>query len=201
MTLQDTQKNPIELTVYLLKNFGPLIIFYAANHYYGLKPAIVCAIGFTMVEVLYLLVKKQPFSSFFKFSAGMTIVFGLADLILENPMFFKFEPTVTNLVTAFFFGASLWTEKTLIQEFTEKRDGNKEMTAERIQRCRWLTLIWVGYFFVKAIIYFFVAEKYSIEEALLIRSTYGTISFYILLGWSIFLSKSFLAKIPNSLKI
>lgn len=177
------------LLQYILKNFGPLVVFYVANYFCGLKPAIAIVAAGTLLMVGFYIFKRQKMTSFLKFSIAMTLVFSLVDLLLENPIFFKYEAALTNFVTAGFFAASLWTDKTFIQEFVEKRANGMEMTKERIQRCRWLTMIWVIYFVAKAAAYFGVARTYSINDALIIRTIYGTLSFYILLGWSIFLSR------------
>ena len=38
---------------YAFSNFGPLIAFYAVNHFWGLKPAILASIASVIIEVAH----------------------------------------------------------------------------------------------------------------------------------------------------
>jgi uncharacterized membrane protein len=124
----------------------------------------------------------------------MTLVFGFADLWLEKSVFFVYEPCVTNLLSAVFFGASLFSKKTIIQEFRESRElkkGTKLKSPEKalIAYFRLLTGIWVAYFILKAGVYFWLASRYSIEETLAIRVVIGSGSLYGFILLSVFGSR------------
>ncbi len=174
---------------FIFTNFGPLIVFYGINHFYGLKPAIVASTVVSFGEIAFLVYRRKKATNLFKFSAGITLVFGIVDFYAQQSLLFKYEASATNVLTGLFFGASIFADKTLIQEFYEQRKDAKTMTPDLAAFFRLLTFIWVIYFFVKAVTYFLIAQKYSFEEGLLIRAVVGSGSFYALLALSIFGSR------------
>ena len=50
---------------FAFQNFGPLIIFYLVNHFYGIRNAIIAAIVFSFIEIIYKVIKKETFTGFF----------------------------------------------------------------------------------------------------------------------------------------
>ena len=182
-------KNLRSFLRFAFSNFGPVIIFYVINRFYGLKPAIVISTTFSIFEIASKLKRKEKINSLFKFSAAMTVAFGAVDLYSQQSFLFKYEPCVTNIFTGIFFGASLFAKKTVLQEFREKQDFSRPFTRDRVAYFRILTGVWTAYFIVKAAAYFWMASHYSIEEGLLFRSVLGTGSFYGLLFVSIVGSK------------
>ena len=182
----------MKIIQFAFNNFGPLIVFYGVNHFYGLRTAIISSIVFSVVEVVYLFIKKIPFTGFLRFSVLITLIFGTFDLLLKTPIFFQHEATITNLIVGIYFGMTIWSSKSMIQEFVEKKNGKPITDLNALLRLRILTIVWAIYFIAKAGWCFYLSEHYSIEEALLIRSTAGTISFYALLAASIFLGRKIL---------
>jgi intracellular septation protein A len=174
---------------FIFGNFGPLIIFYGVNHFYGLKPAIALSTLYSFGEIAYKVYRKERITNLFKFSASITLVFGVIDLYAQQSIVFKFESTVTNILTGLFFAASVFGDKTLLQEFYEQRKDAKTVKPELAAYLRFLTWVWVVYFFLKAAAYFWIAQHYTIEQGLLIRIVVGSGSFYALLAISIFGSK------------
>ncbi len=167
---------------YLFSNFGPLIAFYAINHFFGLKPAIAVTLVVSIVEVVRARICKEETTAFFKFSTAIALVFGVVDLCLTNSFLFKYEPSVTNAITGLFFGATIFSDKPLIQEFYEKRKApDKPITPEQVLFFRLFTALWVVYFFAKAAFYYWVSRRYSIEKAMVIRGLAGNISLCVLL--------------------
>jgi intracellular septation protein A len=171
------------------ENFGPVLVFYAVNHFYGLKPAIAASILYTTAEIISKVSKNKKLTSLFKFSAIMTLVFGAVDLYSQQIFMFKYEACVSNVFTGLFFGASLFSEKTVLQEFREKSGDSKPVTRDRVAYFKILTAVWTIYFFAKASAYFWMASHMSLEKGLLIRTLLGSMSFYALLLISIFGSK------------
>jgi len=173
---------------FLLMNFGPLIVFYVANHFFGLKMAIGISLVFTIAEVIYQKIKNEPITPFFLFSAIMSIVFGLVDLYLPHAVFFNYEAAFTNMITGIFFVIGAFGKKPLIQEFAEKRQKFERPSApDLVYFFRIFTLVWATYFFVKAGLYVWLAQlPISTEEKMAIRGTAGGASFYAMLAISIF---------------
>lgn len=181
---------------FAFNNFTPLIAFYSINHYWGLKSAIAVSVIVTIIEIVYKKNNKKEISILFKYCAGMTLIFGAVDLYAQDSFLFKYESCVTNIITGLFFASSLWRTKPILQDFYEKTPNAKEITPERAVYFRFITKIWVGYFFVKAAAYFWVAQNYTIEQGLVIRTILGSGSFYLML----FLSTAGAKKIIPYLK-
>ncbi|MFH1263483.1 MAG: septation protein IspZ [Pseudomonadota bacterium] len=167
---------------YAFANFGPLIVFYATNHFWGLKPAIAMAVIWTIGEIVYKRTRREKTTMFFKFSATIAIVFGLIDLTLKDSFLFKYEASMTNVIVGLFFGATIFGEKSIIQEFFERKKNLTEpMKPKQVLFFRWLTVLWVAYFIAKAAFYGWVSWKYSIERALVIRGIVGNTSLALLI--------------------
>jgi intracellular septation protein A len=177
------------LARFIFGNFGPILIFYGANHFCGLKPAIALSTAFSAIEIGYKTCRKQPITSIFKFSALMILVFGAVDLYSQQSFLFKYEASVTNLFMAVFFGATLFSEKTIIQDYYQKSKDPKPMTRDRVAYFQILTAVWVLYFLVKAGAYFWIARNYSLERGLVVRTVIGSGSLYAMLFISIVGSK------------
>src|SRR4051812_8798546 len=96
---------------FVFSNFGPLVVFYSANHFWGLKPAIVTSLIFAFFEVAYKIWKREKINAFFTFCVVTTVVFGVFDLYMQKSVLFRFEPALTNLFVGAFFGLSLLREK------------------------------------------------------------------------------------------
>lgn len=169
---------------WFIQSFGPLIVFLIVKSLAGLKPAIVATIAWSLVEIAYVVAwKRQKPTQFFYFSVGTTLVFGLIDLYSDNPILFRYEAVLTNILTGIYFGSTLFVGKPLIQEFAEKADYENVNTPEAKIYLRFLTIVWAGSFFVKASIYLYLANSdLSIEHVTAIRSTIGPVSFLVLLG-------------------
>jgi intracellular septation protein A len=173
------------ILAFVINNFGPLLVFYAVNHLYGLKIAIASTVLFTIIEIVYRWRRKEKTTAIFKYSAFMSLVFGAVDLYADQSFLFKYEACVTNLLTAGVFVSSLWSERSIIHDFYEKQTDAKPVSSAMMIYFRWVTLVWVAYFVLKAGAYFWIADHYSLEQGLLIRVILGTASFYALLAISI----------------
>ncbi|MBL7672123.1 MAG: septation protein IspZ [Bdellovibrionaceae bacterium] len=178
------------IALFFYKNFGPLIVFYVANHFWGLKTAIAVSLVFTVAEIIHYKISKKEITTFFKFSVALTFVFGVLDLTLENAFFYKIEATVTNLFTAFFFGITLFQPKPLIQQFAEQQGRTlKEQSIDKTFFFRLLTMVWTFYFILKAILYLWINLNSDLEQGLIVRTIIGNVSFGIMLFVSIGLAR------------
>ena len=174
---------------FVLNNFGPLVVFYAVNHFFGLKPAIGASTVFTLAEIGTRYFRKQSITGIFLFTAVLTLVFGGVDLCAQQSFLFQYESVATSLFMAAFFGATLVSEKSIIQDYYEKSGNSKPLTRDKVAYFRILTGVWVFYFLVKAVAYFWVARNYSLEQGLAIRTVLGSGSLYLMLFLSIVGSK------------
>jgi intracellular septation protein A len=178
------------LLKFTFSNFGPILIFYLANHFYGITVAVCASIVWTIGEVVLLRLSRKPVGTFFKFSATIAIVFGLVDMYFQKSLLFQYEASLTNVMVGLFFLSSLFGEKPIIREFAEAQGRiSKELSPDSEYYFKFLTIVWSVYMFAKAAFYFWVAAKFSLEEGLVIRSVVGNVTFYGLLAISIFGSK------------
>jgi len=177
---------------FLLLQFGPILVFYGANHFYGLKAALIASTIWTAGEIAFQVARKKPLSTFFKFSAAVTLVFGSLDVYLRRSVFFRYEAALTNVLVGIYFASTLFGEKPLIQEFAESQGllANLELTSDRKYYFKFLTVMWSAYEFLMAGFYIWVASNYTLEQGLAIRGVVGNATFYGLLFISIFGAKS-----------
>lgn len=176
--------------IFLLTNFGPLVGFYLVNMLFGFKTAVLVSIGLVFIELIILKMKKQKITSFFYFSSAIIIVFGIADLFIKQPFFFKFEATLTNLFFAVFFGMSLFKEKSIVQEFAEmQKRTSEQQNPDKQFFFKVFTIFWCLYFITKAVFYLWINLNTSLDEGLIIRMVVGKLSFWIMMFVSIGLPK------------
>jgi intracellular septation protein A len=182
-------KRTLETFFFLLRSFGPLIAFYGTNHFWGLKAAIAATVTWTIGEIVVLRMKKKPLSTFFKFTATITILFGAVDLYLQQSVLFKFEAAFSNFLVGCFFASTLFAEKAILLEFAEAQGFDKELTPDREYFFAFLTALWSVYFWAKAAVYAWLATRYSLEKALAIRLVAGNVSLYAMMAVSVFGAK------------
>lgn len=177
-------KKTRNFATWLVQNFGPLIIFLVAKNMAGLKPAIAATVVWSIGELAYVIGwKREKPTQFFYFSVGTTLLFGWVDLYSDNPFLFRYEAVLTNILTGLYFGATVFVGKPLIQEFAERTQADDAKTPGAKIYLRYLTMVWSGYFFVKAAIYFCLGTSdLSIERVTVIRSVLGPVSFICLLA-------------------
>ena len=171
-----------QIIIFIMSNFGPLVGFYVVNAIWGFKAAVIISILLVFTEFFILKYKNQKMSSFFIFSSLIIIVFGIADLIIQEPFFFKFEAPLTNLFFAIFFGISLFKEKSIIQEFAEARkDVSIEQTADKKYFFKLFTIFWCSYFLIKAVVYLCLSFYTTFDQAVILRMIVGKVSFWIMM--------------------
>ena len=169
-----TLNRALQLFFFALTNFGPLIAYGVGQHFYGMKVGIMAATAVSLAEFLRFAIMRQRPPMFFLFSFGITVLFGLIDLLATDPFVFRYESVATSLVFALYFGASVLVGKPVIAEFARQTMDPERMKLPGVRRyLELLTFVWTGYFVVKAGVYFYVARTYSIEEALAFRAVVG----------------------------
>ena len=174
---------------FMFVNFGPVVVFYSVNHFSGLQVALILSTVYSIAEIAFRLWRKEKITRLFKFSVAVTLVFGFIDLLAQQSFLFQYEASVTNVFTGIFFALSVFGEKSLLQEFYEQRKTAKIVTPDLADFFRFLTCVWVVYFFAKAVVYFWAAQNMTLEQGLIFRTAIGSMSFYLMLALSIFGSR------------
>ena len=167
--------------------FGPVIVYYAVLHFFGMRSAIICALAFTVLEIARRRIKKETVPPFFLFTAAMTIVFGCIDLSLQTSVLFRFESVLNNVMLGIYFGVTLYGSKTIIQQFAEMNGPtDRPMTEAAVEWFRICTAAWTVYFFLRAAVFFYIGMNFGIEQGLVLRLIIGNVTNYLLLAVSIF---------------
>jgi intracellular septation protein len=134
----------------------PIILFFAAYKMYDIYVATAVAIGAAMLQTGLYWLKHRKFEKMHVITLGILIVFGGLTLILRDPAFIKWKPTVVNwLFGAVFLGSSFIGKSTLV----ERMMGHAIQAPAPV----WtrLNLAWVVFFLFMGIVNLYVAFNFS----------------------------------------
>lgn len=166
-----------------LRTFGPLLAYALGQWWRGPIAGIAAASAWAGVDVAQRVLRKQATSRLFWLTTLLTLGFGAFDLVVGKVVLFRFEAVVTNLLTALYFGASVLTGKSVLEEFYEKSQASTtKIAAELSSYLRLFTLVWTAYFLLKSGVYYWLALTLPLTRLVLIRSIIGTLSLLLLLG-------------------
>ncbi|WP_413290263.1 septation protein IspZ [Bdellovibrio sp. HCB337] len=181
----------VKVFQFLYHNFGPLIGFYLVNHFFGFKAGVIASILVVIWEFAWLKFRRKTKpTTFFYITSLMVIAFGIFDLTLQAPFFFKLEAFITNMCMAFFFGVSLFRDKSLVQEIAETQGRiDTDQTPDKHFFFRFYTSVWTVYFVAKAIIYLWINLNSSFEDAFFLRVAIGKGSFWAMMFFSVVIPK------------
>ena len=171
---------------FVLFEFGPLAVFWILSLTAGVKAAILGALVAMIAEAAWRYRRGLPFTRLYKLVSGLTLAFGLFDLVSVQPFLLKYDAVVTNLVvgSAFVYGA--FGEKPMMQEVAEQRGGEAFPDSAEVRRFFQLfTLFWAAYFGLKAILFFAFAWTLPMTEAMAWRALVGGVSLGLMIAFSV----------------
>ena len=125
-----------------LVEYGPLLLFFAVNAYYGIYVGTAVLVAATIASVGYSWVVSRRVPMILTFGCGAVVLFGGLTLFFEDETFIKIKPTVVSLIIA---GA-------LLLGLLLRRNPLKALLGEAMSMeladgdWRLLTLIWVAMF-------------------------------------------------------
>jgi intracellular septation protein A len=161
----------------VLADFGPLLMFWVLNLSFGLKPAIAGSVLYILGSGLWRWRRGLPFTRIYVLTSILTVLFGGVDLLSATPFMLKYEAVITNAFTGFAFVAGARKPRPLVMELAEQRQGTPFPKRPDVTRFFQLfTLLWAGYFFVKAGFYLSIAALMPMTQAMLVRSVAGSAS-------------------------
>ena len=170
-------------TRFALGSFGPLFMFWLGQYFWGALVGIAGTVIWCTGDVLYRLGYGKTTSRLFWLTTVLTLVFGSFDLALGRSVFFRFEAALTNLVTALCLGLSMASGKSVLEDLYEKSQGAAtSQTPELTAYLRLCTVVWVGYFLLKAGLYYWLALALPLAKLIVARSIVGNASLVALLG-------------------
>ena len=89
-----------------LADFFPILLFFAAYQLYDIYVATAVAIASSALQVGYLWLTRHKVEKMHLITLALLIVFGGLTLLLRDPVFIKWKPTVVNWLFAAVFGGS-----------------------------------------------------------------------------------------------
>ena len=163
--------------------FGGLLLYWLALWRFGVKPAIAVALAFVLLDGLRRLVTRQPVTRVWLLANGVALASGVIDLQARALFMIRYEAVASNVLTGLVFLLGAFGRRSMIQEIAESWQGGRFAgeTPELRVFFRTFTLVWAGYFFVKAAVYAWLITILPLERALAIRAVAGTSSFVVMI--------------------
>ncbi len=160
-----------------------LLVFWAVLWGVGLRPAIAATLGFVILDGARRMVRRRPVTRVWMLSNALALAGGAIDLWAATPFMVRYEAIGTNLLTALVFLSGAFGRTSVVQEVAEGWRGAPFEAGRPDLRAffRAFTLVWAGYFLVKALVYLWLAAHLPLERALALRSVIGTGSFALMI--------------------
>lgn len=169
---------------FVVAEFGPLLIFWALAATLGVKPAIAGSILAIVVDAIWRRRRRLAFTRLYLLTSGLTLAFGLIDLVSTSPFMLKYEAVVSNVAVGLAFIAGAAGEKPILQEVAEQRGESFTATNEIRAFFRLFTLVWAAYFLVKAAFYLWLVWTLPMLEAMALRSVIGGLTLGLMIAVS-----------------
>jgi intracellular septation protein A len=170
---------------FAVAEFGPLIVFWALAATLGVKLAIAGSILFILGDAAWRWRKGLVFTRLYLLISGLTLVFGLIDLASTSPFMLKYEAVVSNVAVGLAFVVGALGGKPILQEVAEQRGESFNATGEVRAFFRLFTLVWAGYFFLKAAFYVWMVWTLPMLEAMALRSASGSVTLGLMIALSL----------------
>ena len=168
-----------------LFDFFPILLFFAAYKLYDIYVATAVAIAAAAVQTAVFWLRHRRFEKMHLVTFGLLLLFGGLTIVLRDPIFIKWKPTVINWLFAVVFLASHWVgEKPLVER----------MMSHAIQAPRpvWVRLswMWVLFFVGVGVLNLYVAFNFA-EETWVNFKLFGIlgITFVFVIGQAFYLGR------------
>ena len=155
-------------------DFIPIIVFFVAYRLYGMYAATVAIIVAMIAQIGYQWFRHRKVSKMLLFSGAAVVVLGGVTLVLRDPIFIQWKPTIVYWVTAVAFLFSQFIGRMTL---TERMLG-AALEGEGSPPWRWFNLLWVTSFSALGALNLYVA--YRFDEA-----TWVNFKLFGVIGWLI----------------
>ena len=173
----------------LLFDFLPILLFFVAYKMADIYVATGILIVATLAQVGWLWLRQHRVEKLPLITAGLVLVLGGATLILHDPIFVKWKPTIVNwLFAAAFLGSRFIGQKTLLERMM---GGQLELPAQIWVK---LTFAWVLFFCVLGALNLYVA--FSFDE-----NTWVNFKLFGMLGLTVLFVLAQAAYMSRNLKL
>jgi len=140
----------------LLFDFLPILLFFIAYKMADIYVATGVLIVVTLAQTGWIWLRQHRIEKLPLFTAGLVLVLGGATLLLKDPMFVKWKPTVVNwLFAVAFLGSRFIGQKTLLERMM---GGQLELPGPIWVK---LTFAWAIFFFAMGVANLYVAFNFD----------------------------------------
>jgi intracellular septation protein len=163
----------------------PVILFFIAFKFFGIYTATAVAIIATIAQIIYSKLRHGKVEKMLMISGVIITVFGGATLLLKDPTFIQWKPTVLYWLFAVgLIGAQLIFKQNPIRSFMEKQISLPEAVWSK------LNLAWALLFVALGVLNLYVAFNYS-QDIWVDFKLFGItgIMFIFIVGQTLILSK------------
>lgn len=139
-----------------LYDFFPIVLFFIAYKLYGMYVATAVIIVASLLQVGFSWFRHRKVEKMHLITLVIVLVFGGLTLILQDPVFIKWKPTVVNwLFATAFLGSQFIGAKTLVERMMSTQIDLPSPVWRR------LNLTWVVFFVVSGAANIYVAYNFS----------------------------------------
>jgi isopentenyldiphosphate isomerase/intracellular septation protein A len=153
----------------ILPGLLPLFIFVLADEIWGTKVGLFTALVFGLAEFVYYYIKDKRIDKFILLDTGLLIALGLFSLALENEIFFKIKPALTEVILLAIIAFSLWGPHNLVVAMSQRYTGDFQLNPgqEKVMRMNLIVVFWITLFHIILVFY---SARYMSEKAWLFIS-------------------------------
>lgn len=111
----------------LLPGLLPLIVFIAADEIFGTAIGIAVALGFGIVQLIYMRIRQKVWDRFVLIDTALLIVLGAVSLSLDDEKLFLWKPVLMDVLLIGFLLFSLLSRKNLFLLMSKRYMGEMEL--------------------------------------------------------------------------
>jgi isopentenyldiphosphate isomerase/intracellular septation protein A len=154
----------ISLLKKLLPGLIPLFIFVLADEIWGTKTGLFVALGSGMAEFAWYYIKDKRIDKFIILDTGLLLTLGIVSLALDNDIFFKIKPALTEVILLAVIAFSLWGPHNLIMAMSQRYTGEIRLDydQEKAVRKNLIVVFWITVFHIILVLY---SAEYMSKEA------------------------------------
>ncbi len=110
----------IQLLKKLLPGFLPLLVFILADEFFKTEVALLIAIAFGILELIYTYHKEKRIDKFIIFDTLLLVALGALSILLQNKIFFKLKPALIELIFCIILGISVFSKTNIIMLMSQR---------------------------------------------------------------------------------
>lgn len=140
----------------VIADFLPIILFFVAYKTYDIYVATAVAIAASVIQVAWSWITTRRVEKMHLITLGVIVLFGGATLILRDPVFIKWKPTIVNWIFAVaFLGSQFFGRKSFLRHLMDHAVQAPDAVWTR------LNYAWITFFLFSGAANLYVAYHYD----------------------------------------